>query len=500
MKVKEFVKLLPDYKKMNIVNPEEEILGIAINSKKVKPHFAFFAISGNNTDGHQYLEEALERGAGILVVEKEPCLPNQKNASWVLVEKSREALNKIASPFFGNPSRKMRIFGVTGTNGKTTTCFFLRNILETSGIPSGLLTTCLNAIGPLEFEPLNTTEESINIQNYLHTMLKMGIQNAVIEVSSHGLALGRLQGVSFDYAVITNLIPEHMEFHLDFKDYFQSKRKLFRMLEENLGKSYPRMALFNADDPHCQKMLEALGIARLGFGLKEKADISAERIKHSLYQTSFIMNTPWGKTKIAINFPGEHNVYNALAAAGMALTAGVPLEKVKEGLENTRKIPGRWEKVENKRSIEVIVDFAHNWHGLQKSLSLIRKSIKGNLITVFGCGGERDRAKRPLMGKVVAQYSDVCIISTDNPRNEDPMQTIHDALEGVQEVAKQKEVKYYVIPDRKEAIQKALKEAKKGDAVFLAGKGPERFQIVANQNYPHNDYQVAKEFLEEDED
>ncbi|MCD6155435.1 MAG: UDP-N-acetylmuramoyl-L-alanyl-D-glutamate--2,6-diaminopimelate ligase, partial [Candidatus Atribacteria bacterium] len=435
-----------------------------------------------------------------LVVEKEPCLPNQKDVSWVLVEKSREALNKIASPFFGNPSRKMRIFGVTGTNGKTTTCFFLRNILETSGTPSGLLTTCLNAIGPLELEPLNTTEESINIQNHLHTMLRMGIQNAVIEVSSHGLALGRLQGVSFDYAVITNLIPEHMEFHLDFEDYFQSKRKLFRTLEENLDKSYPRMALFNADDPHCRKMLEALGIARLGFGLKEKADISAEKIEYSLYQTSFIMNTPWGKTKITINFPGEHNVYNALAAAGMALTAGVSLEKVKEGLENTRKIPGRWEKVENKRGIEVIVDFAHNWHGLQKALSLIRKSVKGNLITVFGCGGERDRAKRPLMGKVVAQYSDVCIISTDNPRNEDPMQTIYDALEGVKEVAKQKEIRYHVIPDRKEAIQKALKEAKKGDAVFLTGKGPERFQIIANQNYPHNDYQVAKELLEEDED
>ncbi len=500
MRIEEFVKLLPGYKKRNIVNSGEEILGIAINSKKVKPHFAFFAISGNNTDGHQYLEEALERGAGILVVEKESCLPNQKGVSWALVEKSREALNKIASPFFGNPSRKMRIFGVTGTNGKTTTCFFLRNILETSGIPSGLLTTCLNAIGPLELEPLNTTEESINIQNYLHTMLKMGIQNAVIEVSSHGLALGRLQGVSFDYAVITNLIPEHMEFHLDFEDYFQSKKKLFRILEENLDKSYPRMALFNADDPHCQKMFEALGIARLSFGLKEKADISAERIEHSLYRTSFIMNTPWGRTKIAINFPGEHNVYNALAATGMALTAGVPLEKVKEGLENTRKIPGRWEKVENKRGIEVIVDFAHNWHGLQKALSLIRKSIKGNLITVFGCGGERDRAKRPLMGKVVAQYSDVCIISTDNPRNEDPMQTIHDALEGVKEVVKQKETKYYVIPDRKEAIQKALKEAKRGDAVFLAGKGPERFQIIANQNYPHNDYQIAKEFLEEDED
>ncbi|BER92142.1 UDP-N-acetylmuramoyl-L-alanyl-D-glutamate--2,6-diaminopimelate ligase [Atrimonas thermophila] len=500
MKAKDFVELFPAYKAKNIVDPEEEILGIAINSKKVRPRFAFFAIPGNNVDGHQYLQEALERGAGILIVERSSSLPKQEGVSWVLVERARDALNAIAGPFFGKPAQKMRVFGVTGTNGKTTTCFFLRNILEASGTPSGLLTTCLNAIGPLELEPANTTEESINIQDHLHTMVEMGIRNAVIEVSSHGLALGRLQGVSFDYAVITNLIPEHLEFHRNFEDYFQSKRKLFQMLEENFDKPYPRMALFNADDENCRKMLQSLGVARLGFGLKEKADISAECIEYSLYQTSFIMHTPWGRMKVVINFPGEHNVYNALAASGIALAAGVPLEKVGEGLENTRKIPGRWERVENKKGVEIIVDFAHNWHGLQKALSLIREHAKGKLITVFGCGGERDRAKRPLMGKVVAQYSDVCVISTDNPRNEDPMQTIQDALEGVKEIAGQKAVKYYVVPDRREAIRKALKEAQRGDVVFLAGKGPERFQIVANRSFPHNDYQVAKELLREDED
>jgi len=481
-----------------IENPEEEVRGLVFDSRRVQPGYVFFALPGSNTDGHFYIEEAIKRGATLVVLEKkEFALPPQVKVSWVLVPEGRKALALASSFFYGDPSSSLRVMGVTGTNGKTTTCFFLRAIWEKSGFPCGLLTTARNIIGPKEEEAINTTEESLSLYRHLYEMQKMGIKNAVVEVSSHALALRRVEGIKFDSALVTNLIPEHMEFHRTFEHYFESKRKLLQMVEENLSKSYPRVVVVNGDDENCLKMRKGIGVPYLIYGLNKEAEIRGENITCSLQQSSFLVKSPWGKMEVVIHFPGIHNVYNALSAISLALFYGLDINDIQEALFQVHHIPGRWELVEAGQDFTVIVDFAHNWHGLEKSLSIIRDLTPGKVITVFGCGGERDRSKRPFIGETVARFSDACIVTTDNPRGESPEQTAFDALEGVKRAAKNKDLHFEVILDREDAIRQALELAQKGDTVFLAGKGPERFQVYGGKAIPHNDHYIAWKILKE---
>ena len=483
-----------------IENPEEEVRGLAFDSRRVRPGYVFFALPGSNTDGHFYIGEAIKRGAVLIVLEKKEFAPPlQVKVSWVSVSEGRRALALASSFFYGDPSSSLKIVGVTGTNGKTTTCFFLRTIWEKSGFPCGLLTTARNIIGPKEEEAINTTEESLSLYHHLYEMRKMGIKNAVVEVSSHALALGRVEGVKFDSALITNLIPEHMEFHRTSEHYFESKRKLLRMVEGNLSKSYPRVVAVNGDDENCLKMIKGIGVPFLTYGLNKEAEVRGEDINYSLQQSSFSVKSPRGKMKVVIHFPGIHNVYNALAAISLALFYGLDINNIQEALFQVHQVPGRWEFVNAGQDFTIIVDFAHNWHGLEKSLSTIRDLTPGKVITVFGCGGERDRSKRPFIGETVARFSDVCIITTDNPRGENPEQTAFDALEGVKRVTKNKNLHFEVILDRVEAIEQALKLAQKGDTVFLAGKGPERFQVCNGKMIPHNDHYIAWKLLKENE-
>ncbi len=496
MRVRDVIEKIP-WVEAQVNDENQEIKGITFDSRKVCPGDVFFALCGANTDGHLYLAEALQKGAILLIGERrEPLASLGNRCSWLLVESGRKTLAFLSCLFYGDPSASMRVTGVTGTNGKTTTCFFIHNILEKNGFPCGLLTTVRNLVGPWEFESINTTEESLRIFVYLDAMRRMGISHVVMEVSSHGLAIGRVEGVHFDAGVVTNIVPEHLEFHRTFEHYFQSKRKLLEKIEENLLKQYPRVVVVNGDDDNCLRMVEGLGIPFLTFGLESKRDVWATQIELSLRRSRFQVFTPWGTMDVVIPYPGVHNVYNALGAISVALFQGISVDAIREGLASCRRVPGRWELVEAGQEFVVIVDFAHNWHGLEYALSTVRTFTTGRVIAVFGCGGERDRNKRPMMGEIVARYSDWCIITADNPRGEDPLQTAQDALRGVEKIAQQRALHYEIILDRVEAIKKALSLAQKGDTVFLAGKGPERFQVYDGKIIPHSDYCVAKRLLE----
>lgn len=497
MTIRDVLSILP-WREAWVKDENLNIREIAFDSRKVTPGGVFFALCGSNTDGHLYLHEALQNGAILLVGEKKEFLREFSGlVSWILVEDGRKSLALVSNFFYGDPSLSLRVIGITGTNGKTTTCFLTRAIWEKSGLPCGLLTTVRNFVGPWEIESINTTEESLQIFHTLDKMRGIGIRDVVMEVSSHGLAIGRVEGVRFDAALITNLVPEHLEFHQTFEHYFASKRKLFEKVAENLVKTYPRVVVANHDDEHCLRMVCDVGVPFLTYGFTRGADIWADEVSLSLRGARWKTWTPWGIIEVETAFTGRYNVYNVLGAMSLALVQGIPISAIQGGLKTCRKVPGRWELVETGQDFTVIVDFAHNWHGLENVLSAIRKFSQGKIITVFGCGGERDRQKRPLMGKTVARYSDWCLLTVDNPRKENPEQTVLDALEGVKEVAQEKKVYYEIVLDRVEAIRRAFQIARRGDVVFLAGKGPERFQVYNANIVPHSDYWVAKRLLEE---
>ena len=487
-----------EYPYKQILDDQIDISGITFDSRLVHPGYIFFAFPGTNTDGHLYIEKAIEKGAAVIIY-SDPnfSIPTNRKVSWIRVDDGRKNMAQIAARFYGNPSRQMRLFAVTGTNGKTSTCFLLRNILEEDGNACGLMTTPKNIIGPDIYEAINTTEESLQLQTYLKSMLNKGIHQAVVEVSSHGLALGRVEGLLFDAAIVTNLVAEHLEFHKNFEHYFSSKKKLIEMVEKNDQKHFPRLVAVNGDDENCRRMVAESRLPILTFGLQSKNDVTAEDIEYYINKTQLKLKTPWGNLVVQLSLPGYHAVYNALAAAATAFYYGIGKEKIAQALQLTRRVPGRWEVVEAGQDFMVIVDFAHNWHGLDNALSFLKKVAKGKVITVFGCGGERDRNKRPIMGETVARWSDVCIVTSDNPRHEDPRQTAEDAILGVDRYKKATSFESCIILDRREAIRYAFSKAKAGDVVFLAGKGPERYQIYHDKIIHHNDYDVALELLKE---
>ncbi len=489
------------FRSSSVKEAGKKVSGLASDSRKVRPGYVFFAIPGTNTDGHRFIVQAVERGASCIVLQDSAYLPpRETQVSWFLVDNSRRALARAAGFFFQNPSRKIRIIGVTGTNGKTTTCFFLHSILEEAGLPSGLLTTVKNVIGNEEFEAVNTTEESLNIHEHLQTMEEKDIKHAVMEVSSHGLALGRVEGIHFNSAVVTNIVPEHLEFHGNFEHYLNSKQLLLEMIGANKHNVSPRVIAVSQDDPHTISMAQKAGLSYITFGLSRNAEVKADNIHNSVEGSTFFLRSPWGDIPAKITLPGSHNVCNALGAAAVALALGIDIKAVGYGMSKAHRVPGRWERVLCGQSFEVLVDFAHNWHGLESTLTLIREISHGKVITVFGCGGERDVRKRPLMGEVAARYSDVCILTTDNPRHEKPSETVKGALEGIERISREKTVQHMVLLDRTEAIHTALSLAESGDVVFLAGKGPERLQIYADTVVPHNDAEVARRYLKGDKE
>jgi len=462
--------------------------GITYDSRRVRPGFLFVSIKGFKSDGHDYVAQAVKNGAAAVIVEREVELP--PGMAWALVQDTRHALALLSARFFGYPSTRLKMIGVTGTNGKTTTTSLISAILGASGQKVGLIGTIQNKIGTRVMPVNHTTPESTDLQELLSEMVGEGVDICVMEVSSHALALNRVDGCEFDTAVFTNLTQDHLDFHRDMEEYLGAKLKLFRNLNvPGNNKETTKYAVINADDPAAERFAQAAGVLVCTFGVRNKADVYATEVSVSARGVSFTINGKWGRCPLNLKLTGLFNVYNALGAFAATAALGVPTEIIKDALENVRGVPGRFEPVDAGQDFTIIVDYAHTPDGLENILKTARQFTQGRLITVYGCGGDRDRAKRPIMGSIAAKYSDFQIITSDNPRTEDPAKIIQDIIEGVRPLVKREN--YLVEQDRRKAIGLAISAARKGDVVIIAGKGHEDYQIIGTDKFPFDDRREA---------
>jgi UDP-N-acetylmuramoyl-L-alanyl-D-glutamate--2,6-diaminopimelate ligase len=489
----------------------KEIKGIAYHSKQVQKGFLFAAIRGMDVDGHRFIEEAIGKGAEVIVVEEEEKVSNR---TMILVSNSRQALAKISSNFYGNPSSKVKLIGITGTNGKTTTTYVLESIFKKAGFPVGVIGTINYRFGEKTTPAPNTTPESLDLQRILWEMLREGISHVIMEVSSHGLDLDRIFGCQFDGAVFTNFTSEHLDYHKTLEKYFESKRKLFsNYLQESLKER--RFAVTNHDDPKGEEIVKGIGLPIIRYGLDPSCDITADQKVSSLEGLFFRIRTPKGDIPVHSKLIGDFNLYNILAAVGVGMSLDLPLKTVKEGVEGLEGVSGRFEIVENKKGIHVIVDYAHTHDALERVLSELRSiseresQTNEKMITVFGCGGDRDRTKRPLMGEIAGKYSNLVILTSDNPRTEDPLAILNEVEMGLKSISLKEwhlnEIElwkskkgYLKVPDRKEAIRIAIRLAQPSDTVLISGKGHEDYQIIGKKKFPFDDRVEAKKALEEE--
>ncbi len=482
MKLSELCSCLKDHEYSDFV--EKEVCGITHDSRRVQGGYAFVAIKGHKVDGHDFVADAREKGAIALVVEKKvdvtPQIPR------IIVSNTRSALATLSCCFYGEPSSRMTVVGITGTNGKTTTSYLTKSIIEASGEKAGLIGTINYQIGNRVIPAQETTPESVEIQSYLSEMLTSGIKYAVIEASSHALSQHRLDGVRFSSAIFTNLSIEHLDYHANIRNYRAEKLKLVK------GLGAKGFAILNADHNASKHFAECAKSPVVWYGIKKKnADVTAEIIHMGAEGTKFLLNSPWGKALVNGKLTGKHNIYNALAAAANALALGFKIDIIKAGIESLSVVAGRLEKVDCGQDFDVYIDFAHTHQALQVVLSTLRAITAGRVILVFGCGGDRDRKKRPKMGHVAEKYSDLFWITSDNPRSEDPYDIISEIQKGVR-----KRGSFRVHSDRKTAIAEALSEAKKGDAVIIAGKGHEHYQITKGATIPFDDREIVRQILE----
>lgn len=465
---------------------QTEVKGISCDSRKVKQGDLFVAIKGTETDGHLFLAEALEKGAVAFVVE-EP--PEDMGFPYIRVFDSREALGLIASKFYGEPSKALKVVGVTGTNGKTTTTYLIEAILKAKGEKVGLIGTVAYRWGGVQLEATNTTPSSLELQRMMREMFETGVGCVVMEVSSHALSQKRLKGCYLDVGVFTNVTPEHLDYHGSFEDYLKAKALLFEeVLEESKQIGKDPWAIYNVDDPHVSRVVEGLEFKKLGFG--QKGDIIPLEHQCSIDGIRARLKTPFGEIKVSSKLVGLYNLYNIMAAIGVCLALGVEGKAIEEGIASLKGIPGRLERVSDRPA--VFVDYAHTPDALQKVLLALRPFVKGKLILVFGCGGNRDRTKRPEMGRIASELSSFAVITSDNPRREDPSAIIEEIKKGIKPG-----FPYKAIVDRREAIFEAIAQAGPEDVVLIAGKGHETYQIIGEHKYHFDDREVAKSALKE---
>ncbi|UJS22250.1 MAG: UDP-N-acetylmuramoyl-L-alanyl-D-glutamate--2,6-diaminopimelate ligase [Candidatus Brocadia sp.] len=463
---------------------ETEVQGITHDSRRVKKGYVFVAIKGYKVDGHDFGLQASAQGAVALVVEKKIELSSP--IPQIVVTNTRYALAVMSNRFYGEPSLRMEVIGITGTNGKTTTSYFTKSIIDASGNETGLIGTIQHQIGKRVIPAQETTPESVELHRYFAEMLESGIRYAIIEVSSHALSQYRVEGVCFRSAIFTNLSVEHLDYHMHIRNYRAEKLKLFK------GLSSGGIAILNADDNASKHFSECTNAQVVWYGIKKKgAEVTAEILQAGVSTTRILLNSPWGKIPIQLPLIGKHNVYNALAAAANGLALGFTLDTVKTGIELLPAVPGRLERVDCGQDYSVYVDFAHTHQALQIVLRTLREVTKGRLILVFGCGGDRDRKKRPKMGHIAGKYSDLFWITSDNPRSEDPGDIIREIQGGVK-----KEACFRIQADRKAAIKEAISEAKKDDVVIIAGKGHEQGQITKGVTIPFDDREVVRQTLQ----
>ena len=474
------------------------VTSLTDDSRAVRPGGVFVAVMGERVDGHAFVGKAVAAGAAGLVLQKghkEMGAAAGKSVPVVRVEDSRRMLGLLAGRFYGDPASRLRMVGVTGTNGKTTVTYLCKAVLETAGRRVGLIGTVAYQIGAERLPAAHTTPGAVELQALLARMADAGMDAAVMEVSSHALAMDRTSGCEFDVAIYTNLTQDHLDFHPDMDAYLQAKLRLFSGLDPAGRKLRPKRAIVNLDDARGPRVCEASRVPVWTYGIHKPADIRAEDVRLALGGTRFIAATPQGRFPVESRLVGEHNVYNILAAIGVGLHEGLTPDTVQRGIASVANVPGRFERVEAGQDFTVVVDYAHTDDALLRLLTAAQALKTGRIITVFGCGGDRDRGKRPKMGRVAARLSDVVFLTSDNPRSENPEAILREIEVGVREVIADQPVRYEVIADRRAAIEAAVREAKAGDTVLIAGKGHEDYQIVGSTRLHFDDREVARAAL-----
>lgn len=462
---------------------DREIKGICYDSRKVKPDYVFVCIVGFETDGHKYIGSAIQAGASVIVAQEGAKLPEiPEHITLVYAKNTRQVLAQLAAAFYGHPERQLKIIGVTGTNGKTTVTTLIKSVLEFEGKTTGLIGTNANMICGRTLPTERTTPESLELFELFAEMVSEGVEFVIMEVSSHSLDLYRVYGIEFYVGAFTNLTQDHLDFHVTMENYLNAKKKLF--LQSKCG-------VVNADDKAGRSILTDGVCPMTSFAIDSEADIKASDIRISARGVIFNLNYNNENYTVRLGIPGKFSVYNALTAIGAVTAAGIPVERAVEALTFAKGVMGRCETVYTNTDFTVIIDYAHTPDGLENIIKTVKEFAEGRVITLFGCGGDRDRTKRPIMGKIAGELSDYCIVTSDNPRTENPAAIIEDIMEGVKET----DCEYIVIENRREAIGYALGFAKRGDCVILAGKGHETYQIVGKTKNHFDEREVIAECL-----
>ena len=465
-------------------NEESKVQNIRYDNRKIEQGDAFVCVKGFKVDGHSFIGDAIKKGAKTLIVQEDVSV--QEDITIIKVRDTRKALAIMSSNYFGNPKDKLKIIGITGTNGKTTSAFIIKSILEKAGFMTGLIGTIANYIGNKKVDAVRTTPESYELHELFKNMVDAGVEYCVMEVSSHSLELDRVYGVQFEEGIFTNLTRDHLDFHKTFENYYNAKFKLFERSNHSI---------INLDDPYganIVKDIEERGVKTKvsTFSIEKESDFKAFEIKSHSNGSEFKVNLE-SIEEFSINIPGEYNIYNSLGCIICAYNSNIPMDKIKEGLSDV-VIPGRCELVAKEKNLpySIIIDYAHTPDGLENILSTVKAFTKNRMISVFGCGGDRDKVKRPQMGKIGCELSDIAIITSDNPRSEEPMDIIND-------IVKPLNYDNFVIEvNRKEAIRKAMNMALEGDVIVIAGKGHETYQILKDETIHFDEREVVYDILE----
>lgn len=470
--------LLPEHSQIRLA-------GLDYDSRRVKPGYLFFAFPGSRTDGRQFAYDAAVRGAVAVASESAP--PENFSAPWIAVEHGRQALALASRNFYGRPDQRIALTGITGTNGKTTTSYLIDSILRAAGKTTALIGTIEYHLAGRVLPAVNTTPESLDLHRLLAELEREGGTHATMEVSSHALALGRVFGLEFHTALFTNLTRDHLDFHRTMEEYFAAKQLLFT----GTAVRPPSWAVLNRGDEWCRRLELAPATEALWYGLGQGAAVRARHISSSLHGLHF--EVQYRKLRFDVESPllGKINVYNILAACAAGLTYELAPEIIAAGIAGCRAVPGRFERIDEGQPFTVVVDYAHTDDALKNAIAVARGLDPKRVITLFGCGGDRDRSKRPLMGQVAAEQSDFVVLTSDNPRSEDPLAIMNDALVGIRRV----DVPHVVEPDRATAIARAIKEARPGDIVLIAGKGHETYQVLKDKTIHFDDREVARGVL-----
>jgi UDP-N-acetylmuramoyl-L-alanyl-D-glutamate--2,6-diaminopimelate ligase len=484
MKLKALLESLPSCKMSGDANFTIEKM--EYDSRRVGPDDLFVALEGHTDDGHKYIKSAIDKGAVAVVVQKDG---DYRTKAKVLVSNTREALALLSNRFYDYPWRKMKLVGITGTNGKTTITYLVRSLLQQDNRKVGLVGTIAYWIDRQKIDAPNTTPESLDLQRMLARMTEQGIYAAVMEVSSHALVMHRVDGMEFDVAVFTNLNHEHLDFHLTMDAYREAKGRLFKKMKRKVG-----IAIINRDDPQWKYFYDLAEAKRWTYSLTSPdADFHAMSYTCTPKGSSIQLATPQREMFLQTKLIGESNVYNVIAAVAVGLALKIEPQAIKSGLENAEVVPGRMESIQAGQAFNLWIDYGHTPHAFEVLLRTARNMTSGRVLFLFGCGGDRDQGKRPLMGRVASCYADRIYLTEDNPRSEDPKAIIAQIMQGIDDKSKVE-----IIIDRKEGIRKALEDAQPGDTLILAGKGHEEYQIIGDKKLHFSDKETALEFLSAD--